>query len=226
MVDLHMHTKESDGTDAEWKLIEKLREAGIKTFSVTDHDTIGAVSGMEYWAPEDMLYIRGVEFSCLTEVRNCHILGYGFNKDVRAFGMMVEKANRQLRKIAETHMEYIAKEFGIEINDEDKQEITMYYGLTMWKDRLAEKLVSLGHVDSKAEAIEKYIKPCKTNHLRPDAREAIQAILAAGGIPVWAHPYGGAGKREMHGEEFERQLKILLEAGLQGIECYYSAYDE
>ncbi len=226
MVDLHMHTKESDGTDAEWQLIEKLREAGIKTFSVTDHDTIGAVLGMEYWAPEDMLYIRGVEFSCLTEVRNCHILGYGFNKDVRAFGMMVEKANRQLRKIAETHMEYIAKEFGIEINDEDKQEITMYYGLTMWKDRLVEKLVSLGHADSKAEAIEKYIKPCKTNHLRPDAREAIQAILAAGGIPVWAHPYGGAGKREMHGEEFERQLQILLEAGLQGIECYYSAYDE
>lgn len=30
----------------------------------------------------------------------------------------------------------------------------------------------------------------------------------------------------MHGEEFERQLQILLEAGLQGIECYYSAYDE
>ena len=104
MVDLHMHTKDSDGTDVEWELVEKLREAGIRTFSVTDHDTIGAVSGMEYWAPEDMLYIRGVEFSCLTEVRNCHILGYGFNKDVRAFGRMVEKANRQLRKIAETHM--------------------------------------------------------------------------------------------------------------------------
>ena len=225
MVDLHLHTMASDGTDEDWKLIEKLRKAGIRTFSVTDHDTIGAVSGMEFWAPEDMMYIRGVEFSCLTEVRNCHILGYGFNKDVRAFGRMVEKANRQLMRIAEAHMEYIAKEFGIEISTEDKQEITTHFGLTMWKDRLAGKLVSLGYAETKDEAAEKYIKPCKTNHLRPDAREAIQAILAAGGIPVWAHPYGGAGKREMHGEEFEKQLQILLEAGLQGIECYYSAYD-
>ena len=226
MVDLHLHTMASDGTDEDWKLIEKLRKAGIRTFSVTDHDTIGAVSGMEFWAPEDMMYIRGVEFSCLTEVRNCHILGYGFNKDVRAFGRMVEKANRQLMRIAEAHMEYIAKEFGIEISTEDKQEITTHFGLTMWKDRLAGNLVSLGYAETKDESAEKYIKPCKTNHLRPDAREAIQAILAAGGIPVWAHPYGGAGKREMHGEEFEKQLQILLEAGLQGIECYYSAYDE
>ena len=226
MVDLHLHTMASDGTDEDWKLIEKLRKAGIRTFSVTDHDTIGAVSGMEFWAPEDMMYIRGVEFSCLTEVRNCHILGYGFNKDVRAFGRMVEKANRQLMRIAAAHMEYIAKEFGIEISTEDKQEITTYFGLTMWKDRLAGNLVSLGYAETKDEAAEKYIKPCKTNHLRPDAREAIQAILAAGGIPVWAHPYGGASKREMHGEEFEKQLQILLEAGLQGIECYYSAYDE
>lgn|GEM_PF-101633 len=226
MVDLHLHTMASDGTDEDWKLIEKLRKAGIRTFSVTDHDTIGAVSGMEFWAPEDMMYIRGVEFSCLTEVRNCHILGYGFNKDVRAFGRMVEKANRQLMRIAAAHMEYIAKEFGIEISTEDKQEITTHFGLTMWKDRLAGNLVSLGYAETKDEAAEKYIKPCKTNHLRPDAREAIQAILAAGGIPVWAHPYGGAGKREMHGEEFEKQLQILLEAGLQGIECYYSAYNE
>ena len=117
-------------------------------------------------------------------------------------------------RIAEAHMEYIAKEFGIEISTEDKQEITTHFGLTMWKDRLAGNLVSLGYAETKDEAAEKYIKPCKTNHLRPDAREAIQAILAAGGIPVWAHPYGGAGKREMHGEEFEKQLQILLEAGL------------
>lgn len=225
MVDLHMHTKESDGTDEEWALIEKLREAGIKTFSVTDHDTIGAVSGLEYWLPEDMTYIRGIEFSCWTEVRNCHILGYGFNKDVRAFGIMVEKAGQQLLKIGGTHIEYIAREFGIEISDEDKLEILMHYGLIRWKDRLAEKLVALGYADSEASAVEKYIQPCNTNNLRPHAREAIQAILAAGGIPVWAHPYGGAGKREMHGAEFEKQLHILLEAGLQGMECYYSAYD-
>ena len=46
MVDLHMHTRESDGTDDDRELIGKLRKAGIKVFSVTDYDTIDAVSGM------------------------------------------------------------------------------------------------------------------------------------------------------------------------------------
>lgn len=39
MVDLHMHIHASDGTDSTEKLLKKLRSAGIKTFSVTDHDT-------------------------------------------------------------------------------------------------------------------------------------------------------------------------------------------
>ncbi len=45
-------------TDEDWKLIEKLRKAGIRIFSVIDHDIIGAVSGMEYWTPEDMRDLR------------------------------------------------------------------------------------------------------------------------------------------------------------------------
>ena len=226
MVDLHMHTRESDGTDDDRELIGKLRKAGIKIFSVTDHDTIDAVSGMEYWVPEDMVFIRGIEFSCVTEVRNCHILGYGFNKDVRTFGRMVKKADEMLRAIVQTHLEYITKECDIELDEDECHSLIWCYRKNDWKTQLAKMLVDGGHAETEEAAVERFIKPCHTNDMRPEAREAIQAILAAGGIPVWAHPYGGAGKREMHGEEFERQLKILLEAGLQGIECYYSAYDE
>ena len=226
MVDLHMHTRESDGTDDDRELIGKLRASGIRVFSVTDHDTIDAISGMEYWVPEDMVLIRGIEFSCVTEVRNCHILGYGFNKDVRAFGRMVKRAEERLRAIVQTQLDYITKECGIELDEDECHRLVWCYSKNGWKSQIAKMLVDGGHAETEDEAVERFIKPCHTNDMRPEARESIQAILAAGGIPVWAHPYGGAGKREMHGEEFERQLKILLEAGLQGIECYYSAYDE
>ena len=37
IIDLHIHTNESDGTDTPDALISKLREAGIRYFSVTDH---------------------------------------------------------------------------------------------------------------------------------------------------------------------------------------------
>ena len=95
-----------------------------------------------------------------------------------------------------------------------------------WKARLGKMLVSMGKAADEKQAVNMYIKPCNTNGIRIDAREAIQAILAAGGIPVWAHPYGGYTKRDMNEADFDKQLHILLEAGLQGIECYYSDFDE
>lgn len=226
MVDLHMHTRESDGTEDERELFQKLREAGVTVFSITDHDTIDAIRGMEYWVPEGMSYIRGIEFSCRTEIRNCHIIGYGFNKDVRAFGRMVERADEILRAIVQTHLDYLTKECGIRLDEDKCHSLVWCYRRNGWKSQLAKMLVDAGYAETESEAGERFIKPCPTNDMRPEAREAIQAILASGGIPVWAHPYGGAGKREMHGKEFEQQLQLLIEAGLQGIECYYSAYDE
>jgi len=54
----------------------------------------------------------------------------------------------------------------------------------------------------------------------------VKAILAAGGIPVWAHPLGGEGERRISAEEFQTQLETLLSYGLQGLECWYSRYTE
>ena len=54
----------------------------------------------------------------------------------------------------------------------------------------------------------------------------IKAILESNGIPVWAHPFGGTGERERTIAEFEAQLKILVYAGLKGLECYYSKYEQ
>ncbi|SHL07964.1 hypothetical protein SAMN05216582_14020 [Selenomonas ruminantium] len=225
MIDLHVHTNASDGTDSAEKLLKKLRSAGIKIFAVTDHDTIDGICSMEYWVPDDMAFIRGIEVSCITEVRNCHILGYGFNKDVRQFGNMVHKAMKKRQEVVERHLEYIAKEHQIEI-DEDARIDLLDRANGDWKDCLGKILVSMGKAADEKQAVDMYIKSCNTNGIRIDAREAIQAILSAGGIPAWAHPYGGYTKRDMNDADFDKQLHILLEAGLQGIECYYSDFDE
>src|SRR5213593_1211468 len=43
MIDLHMHTTASDGTLTPEDLVARVREAGITTFSITDHDTMASV---------------------------------------------------------------------------------------------------------------------------------------------------------------------------------------
>ncbi len=42
-VDLHMHSKSSDGTDLIPELLQKIQETGIKIFALTDHDTVQGV---------------------------------------------------------------------------------------------------------------------------------------------------------------------------------------
>ena len=39
-IDLHMHSTVSDGTDTPSELLERVWEAGIELFSLTDHDAI------------------------------------------------------------------------------------------------------------------------------------------------------------------------------------------
>ena len=83
--DLHIHTAASDGSDSPAALAQRVREAGLELFSVTDHDTIAGALAMEALIPEGVGFIRGVEFSCISPGGKCHILGYGFDPDHPSF---------------------------------------------------------------------------------------------------------------------------------------------
>ena len=65
------------------------------------------------------------------------------------------------------------------------------------------------------------------NGMPSDRMEAIRSIktaVAAGGIAVWAHPLGGTGEKRLDKNKFDVQLKVLMQAGIRGLECYYSEY--
>ena len=42
MIDLHMHTKHSDGTDNIIEFLEKAEKANLEIISITDHNTVKA----------------------------------------------------------------------------------------------------------------------------------------------------------------------------------------
>lgn len=222
--DLHMHSIASDGTDSVDALLANVRAAGIRVFSVTDHDTINGAAAMEEIVPDDMTFIRGIEFSCITKAGKCHILGYGCGYGTQAFQDILQKGRAKRRTKLENRLTYLKERFDIEFPKETME--TLFEMNSVGKPHLGNLLVSMGRAANKEEAIAKYIdsNPNRKEGDRLDAEETIGAILQSGGIPVWAHPYGGTGKEEVPQDAFERQLKILREAGLRGMECYYSKY--
>ena len=223
-VDLHMHSTASDGTDSPAVLLENVRAAGIRTFSVTDHDTIDGALTMEALVPADMTYVRGVEVSCYTEVEKCHILGYAYDPDCPAFQEVLEEGHRRRRAKFDQRVAWLASEHGIVLTKAEIEDL-LAIG-SVGKPHLGNLLARKGYAADKNEAITKFINPCPVTQDRVEAGFAIRGILAAGGIPVWAHPYGGTDEKEIPEDDFRRQLQLLLSEGIRGLECWYSHYPE
>ena len=221
-VDLHIHTTASDGSDSPALLLRKLKEAGITTFSITDHDTITGGLEMERLVTPEFRFIRGIEFSCETAAGKCHILGYGFEPQDPLFRAALEEGAALRREKLLSRLRYLEETLSITFTEAEK---TWLHSLkSPGKPHFGKLLVDRGIAGTITEAIQKYINPHKPRRDRIEAGTAISAILQAGSIPVWAHPLGGEGEKRLSVEEFQVQLSVLMDAGIQGLECFYSRY--
>lgn len=221
-IDLHMHSAASDGTDNPAQLVENIQKAGIRTFALTDHDTIDGCSQVEALVPPALRFICGVEFSCITSAGKCHILGYGYRPEAPSIHQALE-AGRVLRQAKlNRRLDHLEKVHGIRFSEE---ELRWLAGLNSpGKPHLAQLILDRGLADTREEAITRYINGCKGGDARIDGAIAVRGILGAGGIPVWAHPLGGEGEPHLTRERFNAQLTVLLGLGIQGLECCYSRY--
>ena len=221
-VDLHMHSRASDGSDWIPGLLRKIQKLGIRTFALTDHDTVKGVQRLEKLVPDGIRFIRGIELSCKTEVAKCHILGYNYDLKQKefldfvaeAYGVRINKTHNRLR--------YMEEEFGFRFTAEEKEAQLKNPGKLQLKLLLEKKLRQLHPGTEPVDIFATYFKNLPSG--RVDAARAIRAIKNAGGIAVWAHPLGGTGEKRLTKEQFAAQLRTLKEAGIAGLECYYSEY--
>ncbi len=222
-IDLHMHTAASDGSQSCADLLAELGRLGIHTFSVTDHDTIDGSLEMEKLVTPDFRYIRGIEFSCISPKGKCHILGYRYDPDDTALQAALAQGRAlRLRKL-EIRMAKMTELFGIELTDGELA--WLFSRKSPGKPHLAQIIERRGLSPTLDDAIATYINPCKTGGVfLLEAKTAIEAILHAGGIPVWAHPLGGEGEKRLTQAQFQDQLAYLRACGIQGLECHYSRY--
>jgi len=221
-IDLHIHTTASDGSDSPALLLENLKAAGIRIFAVTDHDTLGALEAIRALTPPELCFIPGIEFSCITPRGKCHILGYRFDPEDSRIAAALAEGARLRREKLETRLRGLESNFGITLTSQEQQWLRSQS--SPGKPHLGKILANRGLAADVNSAIRRYINPIPTPGDRIDARLAIDAILHAGGIPVWAHPLGGEGERPLPPGQFDAQLETLTAMGIRGLECHYSRY--
>ena len=82
MIDLHMHTTYSDGTDSVEKILMNANKLDLELISITDHNSCEAYKEMEKMKVNELFkgnIIVGCEFTTKFDNRIIEILGYGFN---------------------------------------------------------------------------------------------------------------------------------------------------
>ncbi len=222
--DLHIHSNFSDGSDTIPELIKNIKDAGINIFALTDHDTIGGLSEVEKHLPSDIKFIKGVELTCKTKDIKCHILGYNINPNNKKLNDLIAQGKILRRNKLEKRIAYLKEVWDIQLTKEELD--WLYSRPSVVKTHFANILVNRGLSDNNLDAMKKYLDGCKTGNSRFDGDEAIQIIKDARGIPVWAHPLGGEGEKHLSKEEFLPRLKTMIASGIQGLECYYSRYNQ
>ena len=222
-IDLHMHTTVSDGTDSPEEIIQRVKAAGIDMFSITDHDAIkGCIVVRSLLKEANLSFIPGVEFSCKDENGKYHILGYGYDPQSDAIKEVIDTGHTYRISKLKKRIDFLKKEYGFSFSDED---LSALYKLdNPGKPHIGNLMVKYGYAPSKEIAIQTYVDKfhAGSEYVRPE--QAIKGILAAGGVPVLAHPSYGRGDELILSSEMELRLKRLISFGLEGVEAFYSGF--
>ena len=221
--DLHVHSNYSDGSDSPKELIEKIKQAKINIFALTDHDTTEGCMEIKDYIPEDIKFIPRVELTCKSHGISCHVLGYNCNPYNETLLELIKKGKVLRRQKLDTRINFLKEVWGIELTKEEKD--WLYSRKSVVKTHVANVLVNRGLAKDNLSAMAKYLDNCKTGNTKFTIDEAINAIKASGGISVWAHPIGGEGEEHISKEELLLKLKTMIDLGIEGLECYYSRYN-
>lgn len=223
MIDLHIHSTYSDGSDAPEELVRRGKQAGLKAMSLTDHDNMGGVEDfLAACRLTGMTGLAGVEISADVDEGHgtLHILGYGVNPE---HPLVRESLGRVLDGRAWRNEQILAKlnELGLEVG---WAEVQACAGAdVVGRAHFAQALIDRGHISSVAEAFARYLAkgcPAYVDRYRLYPEEGVHMIREAGGVAVIAHPFSW----EIDESKLEAGLRALQAQGLGGVETYYSEY--
>ena len=213
-VDLHIHTSASDGAWSPEAVVRGAEAGGLDVIAIADHDTTASISRAEMVGRESCVQvIPAIEVSSTYRGQDIHVLGYFvdpesevlLNHRAHATRRRDNRMREMLNKLAEADI-LVGYENVTAAAGPDRG--------VLGRPHLARALVTAGHATSVPDAFKRLIGNESQFFVPTDlleATEAVRLVLAAGGIPVWAHP-----PRDI----VDVLLPELISSGLRGIEVY------
>ncbi|MFN8518409.1 MAG: PHP domain-containing protein [Chloroflexota bacterium] len=234
-VDLHCHSRRSDGALEPLALWAEMRGWGLAVASLTDHDTlqgyrelraaglgdgtqgprlvpgleINSVGGLDQGRPVEGLGRAAGEL---------HILGYGIDPDDAALDAALARQRDGRRVRIDLTLDAL-RELGMPV-DHEFASLALDAEASRGRPHVAEALVLAGHATDVSDAFARWLawgRPAFVPRQGMGPRDAIDAIGAAGGIAVLAH----ASEAPDHPED----VRTLREWGLGGLEVHYRRFD-
>lgn len=221
-VDLHAHSTASDGSDTPRRLVELAADKGLSALALTDHDTQeGLPEAQEAAESTDLELIPGTELSLEYQGGGMHLVvlwlkpGSGPLQE-RLAGLQAGRGDRNVR-ICE-----ILTDLGMPVNIEEVEEEAG--GGSVGRPHIAQVMVRKGYVPDIKTAFDLWLatgQPAYVGRPRLNPEEGIALARQSGAVPVLAHPHTLGITRS---EEMARLLGRLKDAGLVGLEAFYSSY--
>ncbi|OOM80637.1 hypothetical protein CLPUN_13030 [Clostridium puniceum] len=233
MIDLHIHTTSSDGSDEPKDILIKAQQAGLKYISITDHDSIGSYKKLQDIKVNNYFegsIICGCEFSAVHNGKPIEVLGYGIDLEIiSSIGIVsdekfLERENAYLRKLMT-----VCKNLSIKCSD-NLSINGKYFATQIMHGDLRKYPENEKHFTKEIwESLNAFYRTCVNNENSPffldqtknylTIPQVAAIIKKAGGKSFLAHLYGYFADDH---EEFLNSI-VSLNA-LDGIECYHSLH--
>jgi 3',5'-nucleoside bisphosphate phosphatase len=241
-IDLHIHSKSSDGTLTAEKIIKEAKNRNIEFMSITDHDSIGCQDVATTLARQaGIRYVSGVELNVTFSHPEYHegkavsldFLGYQFDPKDNEFSAKLELMARYREERAAKILKKLNAEFEKEsiekLTKKDFDLIQASVDGTLGRPHIADYLIKKGIVQTRQEAFDKYLVKCDVPKYPLFLEEASKLVRSARGKLVLAHP------NDPHGTSLIRLTKSLPEQTaivetsmltlIDGVECWHSRND-
>lgn len=226
-MDLHSHTSRSDGILRPNELVDAAAAAGIRLIAITDHDTLAGVRDLRRSTslPPGIEVLPGIELNSVIAEPvaigegEVHVLGLGVDPDDDELEAALVQ-QRQSRRKRFDRMVRRLRELGLPIDAELETMPATDDDDALGRPRIARAMIAAGYATSVEDAFLRHLskgRPAYVPRLGLNAVQSIRAIRSAGGLASLAH--------FAEAPDHIPFLRELMEAGLNGLEVYYRAYE-
>jgi len=218
MIDLHAHSTASDGQYSPSELVYKAADAKISVLALTDHDTVsGHAEAKEAAEKAGITFVPGTELEIQWPTGEFHLLGLGINFPSKQLLDIIAYLQNE-RKARNEKIVNKMQADGVSVTLEQIEALNP--GKTIGRPHIADFLIGQKIVKNRQMAFDKYLargRPWYVPRAGAQLKEAVEAIVSSGGIPVIAHPlslYVSWGK-------LEGVLTEVYDTGVRGLEAWH-----